>query len=410
VLSGSWRGQKGLTSRTPSHLSVPMRTHARLSSALALGAALFGWSSLAQARVGTHAPAVSTFDTRASSVVLQGTYGSFSGGGHLMFASYNANFTSTSGALNAQFGAHYANLLEDGAAFAMHGVAGSGVALYNVAMTDRHDNGLAYAATALYTGMVPTVMSNGSLSYVTIPLVVGAGLPISPASFLTITPWAEVSPSLNVDAFVDSQKLTTEVTNLANETVNQVATTTANAAVSQVTSGIISQDQANEVNAALQQSLQPERLNQALNNAVQTDIGMQVGWRAGMNIAVHLGESFDLNLSGLAWRMGAGAIGAKESQSVLALNTGLVWRWDDIVPAVLPPSRRLSQEACDDVESRFKQCPAYFKLEQSLRPVEEPAPVEGPAEPPAAAPAPAVDVPAPAAPEAPAAPTMPATP
>ena len=89
------------------------------------------------------------------------------------------------------------------------------------------DNGLAYAATALYTGMVPTVMSNGSLSYVTIPLVVGAGLPISPASFLTITPWAEVSPSLNVDAFVDTQKLTTEVTNLANETVNQVATTTA---------------------------------------------------------------------------------------------------------------------------------------------------------------------------------------
>ena len=37
------------------------------------------------------------------------------------------------------------------------------------------------------------------------------------------------------------------------------------------------------------------------------------------------------------------------------LGGGFIWRWDDIVPAVLPAEKRLLHESCDDVEARFGQ-------------------------------------------------------
>jgi len=86
-----------------------------------------------------------------------------------------------------------------------------------------------------------------------------------------------------------------------------------------------------------------------------------------------------------------------------------VFRWDDVVPAVLPPEKRLLNESCDDVETRFRSCPnrQRWKSPEELQvappppaavpplPPPEPAPAlppptVQPAEPP---PAPPADVP-----------------
>src|SRR6187551_2203622 len=102
----------------------------RASSCLGLVAAAFSTALAghAAATAGTHAPAVSTYDTRASSVVFGYRHG-FSDAGSFNTFSYNANFTSTSGRLSAQFGIHYVNFKEAEADTRAHGVAGSGVAV-----------------------------------------------------------------------------------------------------------------------------------------------------------------------------------------------------------------------------------------------------------------------------------------
>ena len=48
-----------------------------------------------------------------------------------------------------------------------------------------------------------------------------------------------------------------------------------------------------------------------------------------------------------------------------------MWNWDDIVPAVLPPERRLLKESCEDIAQRFYTCPQSEKC--PLRKPAEPA-------------------------------------
>jgi hypothetical protein len=43
---------------------------------------------------------------------------------------------------------------------------------------------------------------------------------------------------------------------------------------------------------------------------------------------------------------------------VVWLGARLVFRWDDVVPAVLPAEERLGREACSDVEERSLLCQA----------------------------------------------------
>ena len=57
----------------------------------------------APALPGTHAPPISTYDTRASSIVFAYRHGASAEGPFNSF-SYNANFSSTIGKLSAQFG------------------------------------------------------------------------------------------------------------------------------------------------------------------------------------------------------------------------------------------------------------------------------------------------------------------
>src|SRR6185295_13711640 len=98
-------------------------------------------SGTALARPNTHAPAISTWDGRASSVVL-GIGHSLGGAGDFTRLSYNANFSSTSGVLSAQFGVHYLTYRDHDDSVLARGFSAGGVALFNFPLAERFANGI----------------------------------------------------------------------------------------------------------------------------------------------------------------------------------------------------------------------------------------------------------------------------
>ncbi|HEY3667426.1 MAG TPA: hypothetical protein VGL19_15570, partial [Polyangiaceae bacterium] len=112
-----------------------------------LAATLLLIEQTATALPGSHAPAISTYDTRASSIVLAYRHGSSDAGPFDTF-SYNANFSSTSGKLSAQFGLHYVNFASQESASTAHGIGASGVALFVFPVAGRYDDGVPKAAIA----------------------------------------------------------------------------------------------------------------------------------------------------------------------------------------------------------------------------------------------------------------------
>jgi hypothetical protein len=321
---------------------------------------------------GTHAAAVSTYDTRASSVVFGYRHG-FSDAGSFNTFSYNANFTSTTGRLSAQFGIHYVNFKQASADARAHGVAGSGVAVLVFPIGGRYDDGVPKLAFALHLGGVPTAYISGERNFLTLPFVLGFGLPLSPSRFVTFTPWYELSLSTNVDTIVRPEGVTIDSSSV------QIDPQTGTA------------------------SLKPGAVENALRKGVTIDVGVSVPMRAGLELAFHLGKSVDLNLYGMFSTLG----GAFSGDSVKTIGGALVVRWDDIVPAVLPKTEVIVRESCEATERRFRACPNsryWLSPEQRgqttpsgtpdsepSRPVTPGAPAAPPASaaPPAAAPSPA---------------------
>ena len=138
--------------------------------------------------------------------------------------------------------------------------------------------------------------------------------------------------------------------------------------------------------------------------------------RVGMEAALHLSKSVDLNLYGMLSTLG----GAFSGESVTTVGTALVVRWDDIVPAVLPKRAVEEHESCESTERRFRACPnARFWLTPEQRgqatpppppplPAAAPAPPAPPAPPGAPAPAPAPPASPTPAPDAPGSSSFPA--
>jgi hypothetical protein len=334
----------------------------------------------ARALPGTHAPAISTYDTRASSVVVAYRHGSSDAGPFDTF-SYNANFSSTSGKLSAQFGIHYLNFAAKDNDSTAHGVGASGVALFVFPVAGRYEDGTPKAAISFDVGAVPTAYISGQRNYLTVPLVLGFGVPLSPQRAITITPWFEAAPSANLDTVFKPANITFGPGDV---NINEAAGT-----------------------ASLNQSA----VESAVEKGVSVNFSFVVPMRAGLEGDIHLGEAVDLNLYSSVSSLGGGFAGS----SVLSLGGGLTFRWDDIVPTVLPPERRLEREGCDAIETRFRSCPNAHKWltpEERVRalslpvnatkltptralPVQRPTPPIAPA---AAAPRPiAPGVPAPAA-------------
>lgn len=316
--------------------------------------ALLGQS--AHALPGTHAPAISTYDTRASSVVLAYRHTS-SDAGPLNTFSYNANFTNTTGILSAQFGIHYVNFDAKANDSTAHGVGASGVALFVLPVAARWDDGVPKAAIAFDIGSVPTVYVSGQRQYVTLPLVFGFGVPLSPHRAITLTPWFEASLSANLDTVFKSTDISVDP--------------------SWVT---VTQDPNNPTQTKV--GLKDGAVEAAVKNGVSIDSGFYVPMRAGLEADIHVSQTVDFNLYSSIATLG----GAFGGASAFTLGAGLSFRWDSIVPAVLPVDRRLEGEQCEAVEARFRSCPASSKW---LSP-EQRAPESKPAEPPATlAPAPA---------------------
>jgi len=286
----------------------------------------------AGATAGTHAPAVSTYDTRASSVVFGYRHG-FSSAGSFNTFSYNANFTSTTGRLSAQFGIHYVNFLEAGADTRAHGIAGSGVAVLEFP-TSRYDNGVPKTAFALHLGGVPTAYISGERNFLTLPFVLGFGVPLSPAPWLTFTPWYELAISANVDTIVRPEGVTIDASMVQIDPQTGAA------------------------------SLKPGAVQSALSKGVTIDVGVSVPMRVGLEGALHLGKTADLNLYAMFSTLGGAFAGA----SVKTVGAALVVRWDDIVPAVLPKAAPEENESCEATERRFRACPnARFWLSPEQR-------------------------------------------
>jgi cell division septation protein DedD len=329
----------------------------RVSAWLGLGVALgaFALGSPARAQLGTHAPAVSTYDTRASSIVFAYRHG-FSNAGSFNTFSYNANFTSTTGRLSAQFGIHYVNYKESGYDTRAHGIGGSGVAVLEYPVAGRWEDGVPKAALALHLGGVPTAYISGERNFLTVPFVLGLGVPLSPHRVVTFTPWYELAIAANVDTIVRPEGVTIDSSSVVFDPQTQTA------------------------------SLKPGAVETALRQGVTIDVGVAVPMRAGLQGTLHLGRGADLDLYGMLSTLG----GAFSGTSVKTVGAALVVRWDDIVPAVLPKRDAEPPESCEAIERRFRACPSsrhWLAPEQRGLPVAAPDPTtKGPA---AAAPAPA---------------------
>lgn len=283
-----------------------------LVAALALAVCSF-IPKLAAARPNTHAPAVSTWDARASSVVA-GLGSAVSGEGSFSFTSYNANFSSTNGVLSAQFGVHYMTFKSARDAVVARGVSAGGVALISLPLASRFENGVPKSSFAFYIGGVPTAMFSGQLNFISVPLVLGIGLPLSPSPYVTFRPWVELSPGLNFDTRIDA-----------------ISTS---AAVQAAMDGTLTRD---EVEDLVEEGLNIER---------ETTVGK----RAGMSLAVHLGERVDIDGNLM---IGAGRPGA------LSLGAALVFRWDAMVHNLDNADRRGGEpESCLEIAARYhRQCP-----------------------------------------------------
>ncbi|MEI9936493.1 MAG: hypothetical protein WDO69_04640 [Pseudomonadota bacterium] len=336
----------------------------------------------ARALPGTHAPAISTYDTRASSVVLAYRH-TASDAGPINTFSYNANFSNTTGILSAQFGIHYVNFDAKANDSTAHGVGASGVALFVFPVAGRWADGVPKAAIAFDVGSVPTVYVSGQRQYVTLPLVLGFGVPLSPHKAITLTPWFEASFSANLDTVFKATDIKIDP-NAVMKTVNPDGTVSIN--------------------------LNQSDVEAAVKKGVTIDSGFYVPMRAGLEAGIHISESVDFNLYSSIATLGGGFAGS----SAFTLGAGLGYRWDKIAPAVLPVERRFEGEDCEAIEARFRSCPSAGKWltpeqrakeAKPVQPVEPAAAAHPVPAPPAVSPTPAT-APAPASPPAAAPPTL----
>ncbi len=290
-----------------------------------MGAGMLISPNVAFATPGTHPALMSTSDTRGSSVILayRQAVGPLTG----RFLSYNANFSSTGGILSAQFGAHVLQLQESRDTNTLYGAAATGAAVWSIPVTQRFDNGVPKVGLIVYAGGAPTAAVSGKRNFLNVPIGIGLGSALSPASWITITPWFEAAPGLDLD------------TTIVEPDLSQYAPSNADL-----------QDLLNDREAVI---LSEEELNQIISDSVKVDVAFEMAMRAGLDVTLRMSESWSFNVNSYLTTLGSTFGG----QTFVYAGAGLVFHWDDIVPAVLPASRRLEKESCEAIEARFRMCP-----------------------------------------------------
>lgn len=333
--------------------------HGALRGALALG--ILAVSSVSRAEPGVHPPLVSTSDTRASSVVL--AYRQALGPLTARMISYNANFSSTGGILSAQFGAHVLQLQEEKGGNTLYGAGATGTAVWNVPLMSRFDNGVANVALMMYAGGAPVAAVSGERNFLNVPIGVGLGVPLSPKPWVTFTPWFEAAPGLDLDTTINSPDLSRfepDESDLAEVIQGRDAV-------------IVSEDD----------------VRQAISDSIVVDVAFEAAMRAGLDITLRASDSWSFNVNSYFTTLGS----AFSGQSYFYLGAGVLFHWDDTVPAVLPAAVRLQDESCDDIEARFRMCPpkqvqSVCEVPKAASPVVNPVPQSTPIAPEPATPTP----------------------
>ena len=237
---------------------------------------------------------VSSFDTRASSVVLS-LHQAFAPDAQAVFASYNANFTNTSGRLSAQFGIHYMHQ-EETDENPLNGIAGSGIALYAHPIGARNELGMPTTAFAIYAGGAPYVIVGRADGGISVPVIAGMAFPLTPSPTVSLVPFGEGFFAADLTAGPSAVTLTFD------EPVTET-----------------------ELDEAEVQNL--------IDDSIEYNFDTSYGWRAGLHIRLRVNDDTDLNL-----RAGAGSMGVASGEEI-ALMAGamVVFRWDRVVPSIASP-------------------------------------------------------------------------
>lgn len=247
------------------------------------------------ARPNTHGVSISTWDVRASSLAL-GLTKAMSGAAKYQALSAVANFSSTSGFLSAQFGLHYLNFQEDDAdAPEASGASLGGAALFHFPWGGQLSSGLPPGALNLYVGGQPTMIVGVERNYLSLPLAFGAGLTWTPTARFSVTPWAELSRSVNLDTRLQA-----------------VDTQTA-------------------VEAAQNGQLTREDVETLVRDGLALEVVSHTATRWGINASVHMTPRIDLDVNMM---LGTGSV------SNLGLGVALVIRWDQFVGSMRQPSSK----------------------------------------------------------------------
>jgi hypothetical protein len=165
---------------------------------------------------------------------------------------------------------------------------------------------------------------------------------MSPHKMVTIAPWMELSPAFNADTEIHAAEF--KVPNPADYCDSYPTAANPNAPI-------------------ICPRLTEQMATDYVSKAVTIETSFKVGARVGLDFNFHLTDGFSVNVGGMV-----GSLGSAFSGTTVGWLTGaLVWHWDDIVPAVLPPERRLLNESCEDVERRFYTCPQADKCPLSKR-------------------------------------------
>ncbi|MBN2525548.1 MAG: hypothetical protein JXR76_04080 [Deltaproteobacteria bacterium] len=302
----------------------------------------------AAAKPGSHGWAVSTWDTTRSTIVFQYERGFLPEEGSSSILGYNANFTSTTGRLSAQFGMQYMNLTPSGVTWTMHGGSGSVVALYGIPIGSRYSNGMPKAAFSFYGGAVPTIMSNGQFTYVNIPFVLGLGMEMNPIRHLSIVPWVEGAPSFSLDTVVRYEEFQSRIEDLfsAEELQDYV---------------IIEYNETTGVpeNIMIDESV----LDNLLNEVIEYEMQAAFRLRGGLSLVLNLGDRVDIQLNGTVAQIGSDF----DAPPSWYVGTALVWAWDDTPLGILPEEARIKDVSCGTVQTKFESCAEYHKLVERIR-------------------------------------------
>ena len=335
-----------------SHTSPGRHVVARSLWTLMVAVIVFGVPHVAAAKPGTHGWSVSTWDTTRSTVVFNYEHGVLPEDGSSNIIGYNANFTSTTGRLSAQFGMQYINLTPAGLDWALHGGSGSVVALYGIPIGQRYDNGLPKAAFSLFAGGVPTLLSNGQYNYVSVPFVFGMGMEINPIRHLSIVPWMEGSVSFNFDTVIKYEEFQQRINEISSALSDPEALVDEYVTITYDANGI-------PIDIAVDDSM----LDELLTDVIEYEIAVAMRLRGGLSLVLNLGDRMDLQLNATVAQVGSDF----DTPPTWYFGTALAFAWDDPPLGILPEAHRANLLSCDTVATRFKTCSQYHELVEKIR-------------------------------------------